>query len=138
MKHFKVIIMIAVSIFLLSPNFAYFQWAGQAGADIDWYEYGINIIMDRLKEEVDFDNWPCKDGPIRAGIILTKDHFSSFQEEENFHHISLMDDIDYILAVDYAYRWSVEGKGKVNIRSYGYANLSSGPKFFNQRICRVQ
>ncbi|MGA1875650.1 MAG: hypothetical protein ACMUIA_08575 [bacterium] len=86
-------------------------------ADMD-YEYSLRSIQERLKREVDFDNWPCQNGPIRAGIIFEKAHFSSFQEAEAVHgpHAHIMDEVKDTLGTEYTYRWEVEEKGKADIR----------------------
>ncbi|MGA1864106.1 MAG: hypothetical protein ACMUHX_03495 [bacterium] len=104
----QILIMIAVVLFY-GLNFSL---VAQVSAEMD----SVLQIVDRLKEEGDFENWPCKNGPIRAGIILGKDDFSALQEaEEDIPNIYIMDWIEGILATQYSYRWTVKEKGIVDL-----------------------
>ena len=79
MKRFFITIfvsMIAISILLLYS--AGFYQVAQGSPELDIFL----PTTERLMEEEDFDNWPGKNAPIRAGAILSKNHFSSLQEAE--------------------------------------------------------
>jgi hypothetical protein len=111
MKKIHILVMITISL-LLFYGFGFGQVV-QGSTEIDPFLPTI----ERLKEEGDFDNWPCKNGPIRAGIILSKEHFSSLQEveEDDIPHIYIMNEIEGIVATEYSYRWTVQEKGILDL-----------------------
>lgn len=110
----KIPIPIMLTIYFLLFCTLCLTLATRSSADIDYFSENV----ERLKEEGDFENWPGKNGPVRAGIILSKDHFSSLQEaeEDDIPIIRIMDDIEGILATRYSYSWTVKDKGKVRVR----------------------
>ncbi|MGA1795183.1 MAG: hypothetical protein ACMUIL_04905 [bacterium] len=110
----KTPILIIFTIYFLLFYTLGFSPVTQASADADYFSENA----ERLKEEGDFENWPGKNGPVRAGIILSKDHFSSLQEaeEDDIPIIRIMDDVEGVLGTRYSYGWIVKEKGKVRIK----------------------
>lgn len=93
----ELIILLAIALFLVSGcDFG----IGQNQSDDD-------ETLDRLKELSDFNNWPGKNGIIRAGVILNADRLPCLQGSTEVVKLKLPDvhETDGKLRVVYRYNW---------------------------------
>ncbi len=93
----QLLILLAIALFIISGcDFI----TGQNQSNVD-------ETLDGTKELSDFNNWPGKNGVIRAGIILKADRLSCLQGSTEVLKLRLPDiqEIDGKLRVFYRYNW---------------------------------